>query len=61
MKADWTQVLMALITTLGTVLTTLFASRAKTHSVNAADAAEVAKQSADVAVKASLSPPPGGA
>lgn len=48
---DWTQVLVAAITTLGAVASGLFASRARRHSKRAA-------LSADVAVQASLRPPP---
>jgi hypothetical protein len=47
---DWTQVLLAAITTIGTVTSAFFATRAGRHSRRA-------KASADVAVEASLRPP----
>jgi ABC-type molybdate transport system substrate-binding protein len=49
---DWTQVLLAAITMIGTVTSAFFASRAGRHSKRA-------KASADVAVAASLRPPEG--
>jgi hypothetical protein len=48
---DWTQVLIAAITTLGPVLSAYFASRANKHAKSAAKAA-------DRAEVASLHPPP---
>ncbi len=48
---DLTQVLLAAITMIGTVSSAYFASRAGRHSKRAAE-------SADVAVEASLRPPP---
>lgn len=48
---DWTQVLLAAITMIGTTLSAVFAARAQGHSRTAAT-------SADRAVEASLRPPP---
>ena len=47
---DWTQVFLAAITMIGTVLSAVFSARAQLHSKSAAT-------SADVAVQASLRPP----
>lgn len=47
---DWTQVAIAAITTLGGVVSAVFATRAGTHAV-------AASASADRAVAASLRPP----
>lgn len=52
MQVDWTQVLIAGITTAGAVLSGYFARRAGRHSKQAA-------VSADRAVEASLRPPGG--
>jgi hypothetical protein len=50
MKAiDWTQIAITLITTVGTVLSGLFAARSRRHAGQAAE-------SADRAVEASLRP-----
>ncbi len=49
---DWTQVLLAAITMIGTTLSAVFAARAGGHSKNATAAA-------DRAVEASLRPPGG--
>jgi hypothetical protein len=46
---DWTQILVTLITTAGTVLSGIFAARSRRHAGQAA-------QSADRAVEASLRP-----
>jgi hypothetical protein len=51
MQVDWTQVLLAVITLLGTVSSGYFATRSNSHSKRAA-------VSADVAVAASRRPPP---
>jgi hypothetical protein len=48
---DWTQVLVTAITTLGAVVSAIFAARAGRHSKSAAVAAEKS-------VEASLRPPP---
>ena len=49
---DWTQVLLAAITMIGTSLSAFFSARARTHSKSAL-------ASADRAVEASLRPPGG--
>lgn len=49
---DWTQILLAVVTMIGTTLSAVFSARAGRHSQNAAS-------SADRAVEASLRPPGG--
>lgn len=54
---DWTQVILALVSMLGTVVTAFFATKAKGHADVATKSADTAQKSADVAVAASLRPP----
>ena len=56
---DWTQVLLAAITMIGTVMSAFFSARARSHSKDADAYSRVASTSADRAVEASLRPPGG--
>lgn len=53
---NWTQIVLALISTIGTVLTAVFASRAKANANDANDSAVNASMHAEVAKAASLRP-----
>jgi hypothetical protein len=54
---NWTNIILALINTVGAVLTAVFATRAKQHATVASTSAGEAVKSADIAKAASLRPP----
>ncbi len=53
---DWTQVLLAAITTVGSIVSGLFAFLSRRHERSARRSRQKAAESADIAVSASLRP-----